>query len=63
MIIRCRFKVQPLQQWTVKRAFLQRLKKAFDRHGIEIPFPHLTVFRGEKKGGEGVAQSQRPVDC
>ena len=63
MIIRCRFKVQPLQQWTVKRAFLQRLKKAFDRHGIEIPFPHLTVFSGEQKGGEGVAQSQRPVDC
>lgn len=59
VIIRCRFKVQPLQQWTVKRAFLQRLKRAFDRHGIEIPFPHLTVFRGEEKGGEGVAQQQR----
>jgi len=40
VIIRCRFKVQPLQQWAGKRAFLQRLKKAFDRQGIEIPFPH-----------------------
>ena len=56
VIIRCRFKVQPLQQWAVKRAFLQRLKKAFDRHGIEIPFPHLTVCRGQEKGGEAVAQ-------
>ena len=61
VIIRCRFKVQPLQQWTVKRAFLQRLKKAFDRRGIEIPFPHLTVFSGEQKGGERLAQQQRPA--
>lgn len=63
VIIRCRFKVQPLQQWTVKRAFLQRLKKAFDRRGIEIPFPHLTVFSGEQKGGERVAQQQRSTGC
>lgn len=51
VVIRARFKVQPLQQWTVKRAFLLRLKKEFDRLGIEIPFPHLTVYPGRAKDG------------
>lgn len=51
VVIRARFKVQPLQQWTVKRAFLLRLKKEFDRLGIEIPFPHLTIYPGQAKDG------------
>ncbi len=49
--IRFRIKVLPLQQWTVKRAFLLRLKKEFDRLGIEIPFPHLTLYPGQTKDG------------
>lgn len=49
--IRFRIKVQPLQQWTVKRAFLLRLKKEFDRFGIEIPFPHLTLYPGQARDG------------
>ena len=51
VVIRCRFKVQPLQQWTVRRAFLLRMKKEFDRLGIEIPFPHLTLYPGQAKDG------------
>ena len=49
--IRFRIKVQPLQQWTVKRAFLLRLKKEFDHLGIEIPFPHLTLYPGQARDG------------
>lgn len=49
--IRFRIKVQPLQQWTVKRAFLLRLKREFDRLGIEIPFPHLTLYPGQARDG------------
>jgi small conductance mechanosensitive channel len=30
-------------RWTVKRAFLLRLKKRLDREGIEIPFQYMTV--------------------
>ena len=52
VIIRCRFKVIPLEQWGVRREFLYRLKKAFDVAGIEIPFPHLTVYAGQGKKGE-----------
>ena len=51
VVIKCRFKVVPMQQWTVKREFLRRLKIAFDAHGIEIPFPHLTLYAGQDKAG------------
>lgn len=53
--LRCRFKVAPLEQWAVRREFLRRLKKAFDDHGIEIPFPHLTVYAGVGKDGSAPA--------
>lgn len=46
IIIRGRFKVAPLQQWDVKRAFLLRLKSRFDAEGIEIPFPQLAIHAG-----------------
>lgn len=34
---------RPLQQWTVKRELLRRIKLRFDEEGIEIPFPQLTL--------------------
>lgn len=43
VVIRARFRVAPLEQWTVKRDFLRRLKRAFDEHGIEIPFPQMQL--------------------
>ncbi|MBV6476431.1 MAG: mechanosensitive ion channel family protein [Rhodocyclaceae bacterium] len=43
VVIRCRFKVMPLEQWNVRREYLRRLKAAFDREGIEIPFPHVKL--------------------
>ena len=51
VILRCRFKVRPLEQWNVRREFLRRLKKAFDARGIEIPFPHVTIYAGVAKDG------------
>ena len=51
VVIKCRFKVMPLEQWGVRRGYLQRLKQAFDRKGIEIPFPHVTVYAGQDKDG------------
>ena len=48
VVLRARLKVvPPIEQWNVKREFLKRLKKACDEHGIEIPFPQLTVHAGE----------------
>jgi moderate conductance mechanosensitive channel len=51
VVIKCRFKVVAMQQWAVKREYLRRLKNAFDARGIEIPFPHLTVYAGQAKDG------------
>jgi moderate conductance mechanosensitive channel len=51
VILRGRFRVRPLEQWNVRREFLKRLKDAFDRDGIEIPYPHLTVYAGEARDG------------
>lgn len=44
VVLRCRLKVRPLEQWNVKREFLRRLKRAFDEHGIEGPYPHRMVY-------------------
>ncbi|MDT3736593.1 MAG: mechanosensitive ion channel family protein [Denitratisoma sp.] len=48
VVIRCRFKVMPLEQWNVRREYLRRLKMAFDREGIEIPFPHVKLVMPSK---------------
>lgn len=46
VVIRCRFKTMPLEQWNVRRELLRRLKAAFDARAIEIPYPHVTVYPG-----------------
>ena len=51
VIVRARLTTKPIQQWTVGREFNRRLKKKFDEHGIEIPFPHQTIYFGEDKQG------------
>jgi small conductance mechanosensitive channel len=55
VVLRCRFRVAPLEQWNVRREFLRRLKRAFDERGIEIPFPHVTVYAGRDKKGTAPA--------
>lgn len=51
LIIKARTKTKPLKQWKVAREFNRRLKKKFDELGIEIPFPHLTLYAGQNKDG------------
>lgn len=53
--LRCRFKTVALEQWGVRREFLRRLKDAFDARGIEIPYPHLTLYAGQDKQGHAPA--------
>lgn len=55
LIVKARTKTLPIQQWNVGREFNKRLKKAFDERGIEIPFPHVTLYAGVGKDGKAPA--------
>ena len=48
LIIKARLKTKPVMQWETGREYRRRLKIAFDKSNIEIPFPHTTVYWGEK---------------
>jgi small-conductance mechanosensitive channel len=48
--IKARLKTLPIQQWNVGREYRRRLKKAFDARGIEIPFPHRSLYVGTASG-------------
>jgi len=47
IVIKARIKAVPGKQWVVGREYRKRLKAAFDKVGIEIPFPHRTIYWGE----------------
>ena len=49
--IRVRLKTLPGRHFAVRRAFLERMKRIFDERGIEIPFPHQTIWFGVDKDG------------
>lgn len=61
VVIKFFIKTQPLQQWAVKRELLRRIKRRFDELGIEIPFPHRTVFH--RYEGEPPPGMQAPKDA
>jgi small conductance mechanosensitive channel len=64
VMVRCRFKTVALEQWNVRRAFLERLKLAFDERNIEIPYPHLTIYAGQDKLGNAPAfRLANPADA
>ncbi|MEE4287177.1 MAG: mechanosensitive ion channel family protein [Mariniphaga sp.] len=48
LVIKARIKTKPIQQWTIGREYRKRLKVAFDKRNIEIPFPHTTIYWGEE---------------
>ena len=52
VVIKARITTRRIKQWRIGREFNRRMKKVFDERGIEIPFPHRTVYWGEPKTGE-----------
>jgi len=61
VVLRCRIKVRPLEQWTVKREFLKRLKERFAIERIEIPYPHQTlVLQRGRRAAERPAAAEAP---
>lgn len=51
IVIRCRFRVTPLEQWNIRREYLRRLKAAFDDSNVEIPYPHVKIVYGDPSTG------------
>lgn len=52
--IKFRIKTLPIKQWEVMRELRRRLKNKFDELGIEIPFPHRTLYWGVGKDNKWV---------
>ena len=45
---------KPLMQWDVTGELRKRVKKAFDREGIEIPWPHVKLYFGGSSQVKGI---------
>ena len=52
IILRARIKCVGGKHLAVGRAYNEVLKRVFDERGIEIPFPHQTIYFGEDKQGK-----------
>ncbi len=48
VVIKGRLRTRPIKQWDVGREYRRRLKHRFDAAGIEIPFPHRSIYFGEE---------------
>ncbi len=49
IVIQCRIKTTPQEQWMVKRKFNQMVKERFEKEGIEIPFPQIVINKPDNK--------------
>ncbi|WP_220369792.1 mechanosensitive ion channel family protein [Paludisphaera rhizosphaerae] len=58
VVIKFYIKTRPLQQWSVKREMLRRIKNRFDELGIQIPLPQRTVFYHSDQAGQGPLSDQ-----
>lgn len=59
VLVRARIRTRPGRQFALGRAYNELLKEAFDAAGIEMPFPHLTIYMGEDKSGDAPALNIR----
>ena len=48
IVIKARLRTKPGTQWAIGREYRKQLKLAFDDKGIEIPYPHRTIYYKEE---------------
>jgi len=60
--IKARITTVPVKQWSIGREFNRRMKIRFDELGIEIPFPHRTIYFGEDLSGNAPPARIATVD-
>jgi len=49
IVVRVLFKTLPKEQWGVGREFRRRVKLRLDAEGIDIAYPHTTLYWGEQQ--------------
>jgi len=57
VVIRSVAKTQPMEQWAVEREMRKRYKEAFDREGIEIPYPKRVMLTPLNSSDPGPAKT------
>jgi moderate conductance mechanosensitive channel len=62
IVVRVLFKTLPKEQWAVGREFRRRIKNRFDAEGIEIPYPHTTLYWGDHQNPALTDAPKRPED-
>lgn len=62
VIIRIMITTLPGKQWAVGRLFNKLVKNQFDEAGIEMPYPHQTLYFGEDRNGNAPAANVRLID-
>ena len=60
--VRVRIKTVPGMQWSVGRAYNRLVKRHLDTAGIEIPYPHMTLYFGQDKDGSAPPARVRMLD-
>jgi small-conductance mechanosensitive channel len=53
---------KPMKQWDIMGELRLRLKKAFDKEGIEIPWPHTKVYFGNQPPKELLQNTKQPKE-
>jgi small conductance mechanosensitive channel len=48
IVIKVVGETKPMVQWEVMGELRRRIKRAFDQEGIEIPWPHVKLYMGDK---------------
>ena len=62
VVVRIMITTLPGKQWAVGRLFNKLVKNQFDEAGIEMPYPHQTIFFGEDRNGNAPAAHVRLVN-
>lgn len=63
VVIRFIVKTRPLKQFLIRREMLRRIKNRFDELGIEIPFPHRTVYHRGYEAGPNFEKEDEPPEA
>jgi small-conductance mechanosensitive channel len=54
IVIKVVGETKPMVQWEVMGELRRRIKRAFDKEGIEIPWPHVKLYMGDKPADGGL---------